>query len=69
MNLIIVTIVSLGAIGAVSAVILYFVAQKFKVAEDPVSTKLKEYFREPIVADAAVPVVATLQNVVLRQVP
>lgn len=35
MNLIIVTIVSLGAIGAVSAVILYFVAQKFKVAEDP----------------------------------
>lgn len=34
MNLIIVTIVSLGAIGAVSAVILYFVAQKFKVAEE-----------------------------------
>lgn len=35
MNTIVITIISLCAIGIVSAVILYFVAQKFKVEEDP----------------------------------
>lgn len=35
MNTIIITIISLCAIGVVSAVILYVVAQKFKVEEDP----------------------------------
>ena len=35
MSTIIITIISLCAIGVVSAVILYFVAQKFKVEEDP----------------------------------
>ena len=35
MNLILIAILSLGIIGAASAVILYFVAQKFKVYEDP----------------------------------
>lgn len=35
MELIITAIVALAAVGAVAAVILYFVAQKFKVIEDP----------------------------------
>lgn len=35
MNTIIITIISLCAIGVISAVILYVVAQKFKVKEDP----------------------------------
>ena len=35
MSTIVITIISLCAIGVVSAVILYFVAQKFKVEEDP----------------------------------
>lgn len=35
MNLILIALLSLGAIGAISAVILYFVAQKFAVYEDP----------------------------------
>ena len=35
MSTILITIISLCAIGIVSAVILYFVAQKFKVEEDP----------------------------------
>lgn len=35
MNLILIAILSLGCIGAVGAIILYFVAQKFKVFEDP----------------------------------
>jgi len=34
-DVIIYAVISLGLIGAVSAVILYFVAQKFKVIEDP----------------------------------
>ena len=35
MNLILIAILSLGAIGAISAIILYLVAQKFKIYEDP----------------------------------
>lgn len=35
MNIILITVLMLGLLGAVSAVILYFVAQKFKVYEDP----------------------------------
>lgn len=35
MNTIVITIISLCAIGVASAIILYFVAQKFKVEEDP----------------------------------
>lgn len=34
-NVIVVAVISLSAIGAAAAVILYFVAQKFKVIEDP----------------------------------
>ncbi len=34
-NVILVAVISLSAIGATSAVILYFVAQKFKIIEDP----------------------------------
>lgn len=35
MNTIVITIIALCAIGIISAIILYFVAQKFKVEEDP----------------------------------
>ncbi|MBN2236209.1 MAG: ferredoxin, partial [Bacteroidales bacterium] len=35
-------VVSLGAIGIVAAVILYFVAQKFKVYEDPRIDEVEE---------------------------
>ncbi|MCP9611966.1 Fe-S cluster domain-containing protein [Coprobacter tertius] len=35
MNIILVSILSLGSIGAISAVILYFVSRKFRVYEDP----------------------------------
>ena len=34
-NIMLITIVSLSLIGAASAIILYFIAQKFKVVEDP----------------------------------
>lgn len=35
MNIILITVLMLGLLGATAAVILYFVAQKFKVFEDP----------------------------------
>lgn len=35
MNIILITVITLAALGGVSAIILYFVAQKFKVFEDP----------------------------------
>ncbi len=42
MSLILVAIVSLGAIGLVAAVILYFVSKKFAVYEDPRIAKVSE---------------------------
>lgn len=42
MNLIFVAIISLGAIGLVAAVILYFVSKKFAVYEDPRIAKVSE---------------------------
>ncbi len=35
MNVVLITIITLAALGGISAIILYFVAQKFKVFEDP----------------------------------
>lgn len=35
MNVILISVLSLGGIGALSALILYFVAQKFQIFEDP----------------------------------
>lgn len=35
MNLIVASLITLGVIGCVAAIVLYFVAQKFKVEEDP----------------------------------
>ena len=35
MNIIVASLITLGVIGLVAAIVLYFVAQKFKVEEDP----------------------------------
>ena len=42
MNLILIALITLGVIGAVGAVILYFVAQKFYVYEDPRIAQVEE---------------------------
>ncbi|MCU4165131.1 Fe-S cluster domain-containing protein [Carboxylicivirga caseinilyticus] len=42
MNVVLITIISLGALGTLSAIILYFVAQKFKVFEDPRIDQVEE---------------------------
>ena len=42
MNDILITVLMLGLLGAVAAVILYFVAQKFKVFEDPRIDEVQE---------------------------
>ncbi len=42
MNIIVITIITLVALGGISAVILYFVAQKFKVYEDPKIDEVEE---------------------------
>ena len=36
------SVISLGAIGIAAAVVLYFVAQKFKVIEDPKIDEVEE---------------------------
>ncbi|MBN2166930.1 MAG: Fe-S cluster domain-containing protein [Marinilabiliaceae bacterium] len=42
MNVVLITIITLSALGATAAVILYFVAQKFKVYEDPRIDQVEE---------------------------
>ncbi|MCT4587250.1 MAG: Fe-S cluster domain-containing protein [Carboxylicivirga sp.] len=42
MNVVLITIISLGVLGAAAAIILYFVAQKFKVFEDPRIDQVEE---------------------------
>ena len=42
MNVVLITIITLSALGALAAVILYFVAQKFKVYEDPRIDQVEE---------------------------
>ncbi|WP_372642271.1 Fe-S cluster domain-containing protein [Ancylomarina sp.] len=42
MNIIVITIIALCAIGVAAAIILYFVAQKFKVYEDPRIDEVEE---------------------------
>ncbi len=42
MNIIIIAVLALGGIGVISAVILYFVASKFKVYEDPKIDEVEE---------------------------
>ena len=42
MDTIVITIIALCAIGVASAIILYFVAQKFKVYEDPRIDEVEE---------------------------
>lgn len=42
MNVVLITIISLGALGTLSAIILYVVAQKFKVFEDPRIDQVEE---------------------------
>ncbi len=42
MNVVLITIITLSALGALAAIILYFVAQKFKVFEDPRIDQVEE---------------------------
>ncbi len=42
MNVVIITILTLGILGTVAALVLYFVAQKFKVFEDPRIDQVEE---------------------------
>lgn len=42
MNVVVITILTLGILGTVSALVLYFVAQKFKVFEDPRIDQVEE---------------------------
>lgn len=49
------TILTLCALGVLSAVILYFVAQKFRVEEDPRIDEWRRCCRVPTAAAAASP--------------
>ncbi len=42
MNIVIITVLTLGILGTLAAVVLYFVAQKFKVIEDPRIDQVEE---------------------------
>lgn len=54
------TMIALSAIGILAAVILYFVAQKFKVYEDPRIDEVKALCPVPTVVAVALQVVGLL---------
>ena len=60
MNLILIAVISLGAIALVLAAILYVASKKFAVYEDPRIAQVGEVFPRQIVVDVAIRVVAVL---------
>lgn len=60
MDLILVAVISLGAIGLIAAVILYAASKKFAVYEDPRIAKVSEVLPQRIAADVVIPVALVL---------
>ena len=66
MNLILIAVISLGAIALVLAAILYVASKKFAVYEDPRIAQVGRFCPRPIVVDVATPVVADLPTLVSK---
>jgi Na+-translocating ferredoxin:NAD+ oxidoreductase RNF subunit RnfB len=64
MDLILVAVISLGAIGLIAAVILYAASKKFAVYEDPRIAKVNEVLLRRIAVDVVIPVVPVLRELV-----
>ena len=64
MSLILVAVISLGAIGLISAVILYVASKKFAVYEDPELLRWQKCFLRPIAVDVVSRDVPVLQLLV-----
>ncbi len=60
MNVILIAVISLGAIALVSAAILYIASKKFAVYEDPRIAQVAEVFLKQIAVDVVTRVVADL---------
>ena len=54
------TIISLSATGIVAAIILFVIAQRFKVIEDPRIDMVEEILRAPTAVDADLPAAGIL---------
>lgn len=68
MNLILIAVISLGAIALVLAAILYVASKKFAVYEDPRIAQVGEVLPRLIAVDVATPVVADLPTLVSKPV-
>ena len=68
MNLILIAVISLGAIALVLAAILYVASKKFAVYEDPRIAQVEKCFPRLIVVDVAIPVVAALPTLASKPV-
>lgn len=60
MNEIMIAVIVLGAIGLLSAVVLYVISHKFAVSEDPRLEKVAAVLPQANCAGAAIPVVRVL---------
>ena len=60
MDLILVAVISSGAIGLIAAVILYAASKKFAVYEDPRIAKVSKCFLRRIAVDVVIPVALVL---------
>lgn len=68
MNLILIAVISLGAIALVLVAILYVASKKFAVYEDPRIAQVGEVLPRLIVVDVAIPVVAALPTLASKPV-
>ena len=68
MNLILIAVISLGAIALVLVAILYVASKKFAVYEDPRIARWEKCFPRLIVVDVAIPVVADLPTLASKPV-
>lgn len=68
MNVILIAVISLGAIALVLAAVLYVASKKFAVYEDPRIAQVSEVLPQANCVDAVILVVADLPMRVLRQV-
>ena len=68
MNLILIAVISLGAIALVLAAILYVASKKFAVYEDPRIAQVGEGVPQAIVVDVVIRVVAVLPTLASKPV-
>ena len=66
--MILIAVISLGVIGIIGALLLYWASRNLKSMKTHVSGRYSQCYREPIAEDADIRVVPDLPELVLKQI-